>query len=258
MTAARAARHAMSLFKDLFSGHAAAYAAARPTYPEALFDWLATLAPAEATVLDAGCGNGQASVALAGRFARVIATDPSAQQIANAIPHARVAYRVAPAEASGLPDAAVALVTAAQAVHWFDPARFADECRRVLVPGGAVAVWCYGVNAIAPEVDAVTRRLYDELTGPYWAPERRHIDAGLATLPFPFARIAAPGFAMRARWTLPQYLDYLRTWSSCQKYLQVHGEDPVTLLGAEFARAWGAPARAREVAFPLHLLAGRA
>lgn len=245
-------------FKDLFSRHAAAYAAARPTYPEALFDWLATLAPREATVLDCGCGNGQASVALAGRFARVIATDPSPQQVANATPHARVAYRVAPAEASGLPGASVALVTAAQAVHWFDHDRFAAECRRVLVPGGAVAVWCYGVNAISPEVDAVTQRLYTELTGPYWAPERRHIDAGLATLPFPFARIPAPAFAMAARWTLAQYLDYLRTWSSCQKYRELRGEDPVGLLEPDFARAWGAPTRAREVAFPLHLLAGRA
>ena len=79
----------MRFFKDLFSGHAAAYAAARPTYPEALFDWLATLAPRDGTVLDCGCGNGQASTALAERFARVIATDPSSEQIANAVPHAR-------------------------------------------------------------------------------------------------------------------------------------------------------------------------
>jgi SAM-dependent methyltransferase len=247
----------VGFFKDLFSGHAAAYAAARPTYPEALFDWLATLAPRDGTVLDCGCGNGQASTALAERFARVVATDPSSEQIANAAPHARVSYRVAPAEASGLADGSVVLVTAAQAVHWFDHARFAAECRRVLAPGGAVVVWCYGVNAIAPEVDAVTRRLYDELTGPFWAPERRYIDEGLRTLPFPFAALAAPPFAMGVRWTLAQYLDYLRTWSSCQKYQAANGADPVGLLEPEFVRAWGDPARMREVRFPLHLRAGR-
>jgi SAM-dependent methyltransferase len=244
-------------FKDLFSGHAAEYAAARPSYPDALFDWLATLVPTRATVLDCGCGNGQASVALAARFAKVIATDPSAEQVRNAAAHPRVDYRVAPAEASGLAAGSVGLVTAAQAVHWFDHAAFAAECRRVLVPGGAVVVWCYGVNRIAPEIDAVTDRLYDELTAPYWSPERRYIDDGLCSLPFPFAPLDPPGFEMALRWTLPQYLSYLRTWSAAKKYESALGQDPVALLEAEFAAAWGPASSTRRVAFPLSLRAGR-
>lgn len=247
----------MASFKDLFGGHAADYAAARPTYPAALFDWLATLASAASTVLDCGCGNGQASVALGERFARVIATDPSAEQIANATRHPRVEYRVASAEASGVADGSIGLVTAAQAVHWFDHAKFAAECRRVLVPGGAVVVWCYGINHIAPAIDAVTRRLYDELTAPFWSPERRFIDDGLRTLPFPFAEFAAPPFEMTLRWTLPQYLAYLRTWSASKKYEIAHGRDPVALLEPEFVTAWADPAATRAVAFPLYLRAGR-
>jgi SAM-dependent methyltransferase len=247
----------MGLFKDLFSGHAARYAAARPTYPEALFDWLATLAPRDGTVLDCGCGNGQASTALAERFARVIATDPSPEQIANAVPHARVSYKVAPAERSGLAEGSVVLVTAAQAVHWFDHAAFAAECRRVLAPGGAVVVWCYSVNSVDPAVDALTQRLYSDLTAPYWQPERRYIDEGLRTLPWPFAELATPEFAMRVRWDLPRFLDYLRTWSAVKGYEQARGHDPVGLLEAEYLAAWGEPARQREVRFPLHLRAGR-
>ena len=247
----------MSGFKDHFSGHAAEYAAARPTYPDALFAWLATLAPRGSAVLDCGCGNGQASVALAARFAKVIATDPSAEQVRNAAAHPRVEYRVAPAEASGLADASVGLVTAAQAVHWFDHVAFAAECRRVLAPGGAVVVWCYGLNRIAPAVDAVTARLYDELTAPYWMPERRFIDEELRTLHFPFAPVVAPSFEMSARWTLPQYLAYLRTWSASKKYETALGKDPVALLDAEFAAAWGDAAATRAVTFPLYLRAGR-
>ncbi|MGZ6972128.1 MAG: class I SAM-dependent methyltransferase, partial [Thermoanaerobaculia bacterium] len=92
---------------------------------------------------DAGTGSGQAAGGLAEHFAEVVATDASADQIAHATPNARVTYIVAPAESSGLPDRWADLVTAGQAVHWFDQKRFFDEVRRVVAPGGAVAVWAY-------------------------------------------------------------------------------------------------------------------
>ena len=65
------------MFKDHFSGHAAAYAQARPRYPADLFAWLAAQCRQHELVWDAGCGNGQASVALANHFDRVFASDPS-------------------------------------------------------------------------------------------------------------------------------------------------------------------------------------
>src|SRR5690606_34074924 len=93
-------------FPDHFSGHADEYAAHRPAYPPALVDYLAGRAPGRRLAWEAGCGSGQLSVPLAGRFQRVIATDASAEQLARAAPHPRVEYRRARAEASGLPDAA--------------------------------------------------------------------------------------------------------------------------------------------------------
>ena len=87
-------------FKDHFSERAVGYAQFRPTYPAALFDWLTRLAPGRACAWDAGTGNGQAALGLAERFERVVATDASPAQIANARAHPRVAYRVAPADAS--------------------------------------------------------------------------------------------------------------------------------------------------------------
>ena len=86
-------------FKDLFSGHSDLYLTARPHYPDALFAWLADEAPARARAWDAGCGNGQASVALARYFQRVIATDPSEKQIGNAVADSRVEYRSEAADA---------------------------------------------------------------------------------------------------------------------------------------------------------------
>jgi SAM-dependent methyltransferase len=244
-------------FKDHFSGHATAYRAARPLYPAALFDWLAAEAPSRGLAWDAGCGNGQASVALAERFERVLATDPSAPQIANAEPHPRIDYRAEPAEASTLMARSVDLVTVAQAYHWLDPVRFHAEVRRVAKPGALLAAWTYGLCSITPAIDAVVHRLYEDIVGPYWPPERRHIESGYSTLLWPLAEVAAPAFSMHADWTLPQFLAYLRTWSSVQRYATMNGTDPVGMVDAELAAAWGEPQAARKLHWPLAVRSGR-
>lgn len=60
----------------------------------------------------------QVAVSLADTFERVVAQDSSASQIAAAQPRPNIRYEQAPAEASGLADASVDLVTAAQCMHW--------------------------------------------------------------------------------------------------------------------------------------------
>ncbi|MFT3792657.1 MAG: class I SAM-dependent methyltransferase [Rudaea sp.] len=248
----------MTRFKDHFSAHADLYRSARPTYPEALFDWLAAQVPDRELAWDAGCGNGQASIALARRFGRVVATDPSASQIADAEPRANIDYRVEPGERSSLADASVGLVTIAQALHWFDFDAFYAEVRRVLKPGGVIAAWSYASCSVAAAVDRVIEHLYgDALTGPYWPPERAHIDAGYRTIPFPFEAIAAPEFPMVMRWNVDQLLAYLRSWSATQRYLAANGVDPVGLVEADLRGAWGDSAQLREVRWKFHALAGR-
>ena len=141
-------------FKDHFSGHAADYSRYRPgAYPAAMFQALAALAPDRECVWDCATGNGQAALGLAALFERVEATDASAQQIAVAGPHPKVRYSVAPAEASGLPDASVALITVAQALHWFDLTKFYVEVRRVAKPQALLACSCYMRCAVDPGVD---------------------------------------------------------------------------------------------------------
>src|SRR5690242_2904262 len=108
----------MNAFKDHFSGHANIYREARPTYPATLFAWLAEQAPDRELAWDCGCGNGQATLALADHFAHVIGTDPSAAQIANAPARDNVEYRIEPAEHSTLAARSASLVTVAQALHW--------------------------------------------------------------------------------------------------------------------------------------------
>ncbi len=243
-------------FKDHFSGHAGSYAEARPGYPDALFEWLASQCEERALAWDCATGSGQAAVRIAEHFNRVIATDASAAQLANAKRAANVDYRVAPAESSGLEDASVDLVTVAQALHWFDIAAFYAEARRALKPGGAIVAWGYHLTRVSAEVDRAIDMFDREIIGPYWPPERRYIDARYRDLPFPFDRFDVPEFDMRLAWNRKQFLGYIATWSAVQRYRQAKGHDPMAWLENEIAAYWN-PDEVREVSWPMFFLAGR-
>ena len=246
-------------FPDHFSSTAAGYAIYRPNYPAALFEWLGRVAPDRRIAWDCGTGSGQAAVALAEHFALVVATDPSTAQLAHSAPHPRVRYAAMPAERSALPSGAVSLITVAQALHWFDPAAFFAEARRVLTTRGVIAVWSYGLVALNDSaLDAVLRRFHSETVGPFWPPERRLVDDGYRALELPFTPVAVPTIAMEAHWTLEQLAGYLSTWSAVQRARTVTQSDPVAGVVEELRAGWGEEHMARRVEWPLTLRAGRA
>jgi len=242
-------------FKDHFSTQAATYAKARPTYPPALFAELARLAPGTALAWDAGTGNGQAAVALAAHFAQVVATEPSAAQLAQATAHPHVAYHQSAETAPMLGDKTVDLVTVAQAVHWFDRPKFYAEVKRVLRPGGVLALWTYGLCTITPEIDARVYRFYAGPIGPYWPQERRHPETGYRELDFAFTEQPFPVAAMKLTWTLGEFTSYLRTWSAVIRFVKEKGFDPVAALEAELLPLWGG--ETRKVFWPLSGRLGR-
>jgi ubiquinone/menaquinone biosynthesis C-methylase UbiE len=152
-------------FKDHFSKQAADYAIFRPGYPQELFDYLGSLAPSRQLAWDCGTGSGQAAVGLATAFDRVIATDASEKQIANAQPHEEVEYRVAAAENSGIESDTIDLIMVAQALHWFDLDHFYAEARRVLKLHGVLTASAYNLLHINPAIDEVVNRYYYEVVG---------------------------------------------------------------------------------------------
>lgn len=248
----------MKPYADHFSRLATAYASCRPGYPHELFAYLRGISTRHQVAWDCAAGTGQASLPLAGIFQRVIATDASASMIAQAAPHPKVEYRVAPAEASGLDSASVDLVAVAQALHWLDVDLFYGEAKRVLVPGGVLAVWTYGNQYLGDKaVDNALARFYTDVVGPYWPGERRHVESGYRTLPFPFAELEAPEFTMEEQWTMSELLGYLGTWSATQRFRETVGRDPVDQLAGEITPLWGDPASARRVHWPLSLRVGR-
>lgn len=243
-------------FKDHFSKQAADYAKFRPRYPRALLEFIAARAPNDESALDVATGNGQAAVALADFFRRVIAIDASASQVASAQPNDRVKYRVAAAEATGLEADSCDAITVAQALHWFDLAAFYREAHRVLRPGGVLAIWAYQHLRVAPEVDAVVWRFYSGIVGLYWPPERRLVEAGYRELPFPFEEVETPAFQIEERWSCEHLLGYLRTWSATQRFVQEQGRDPLEEIASDLAKAWGDEVE-RLVVWPLSTRIGR-
>ncbi|WP_324617399.1 class I SAM-dependent methyltransferase [Microvirga alba] len=240
-------------FKDHFSASSAGYAAYRPTYPHTLVDYLASLCARTDVALDVGCGTGQLSVLLADRFTRVIATDASAQQIEKAEPHARVEYRVAPAENSGLPDQSVDLITAAQAAHWFDLPAFYAEARRVGKPGAVLALITYGVVQADPDIDPVIQHFYKAVLGAHWPPERRHVEVGYRSLEFPFHELTAPPMAIEVDWRASDLIGYADTWSAVRAAEKALGRAPIEAFKRDLIEAWRDPEMRRIIRFPLSL-----
>ena len=188
----------------------------------------------------------------------MIATDLSGAQLEQAPELANVEYRVAPAEASGLPDASVDVVAVAQALHWFDLGRFFSEATRVLRANGVLAAWSYNIFRTSdPTIDALIDHFAMEIVGPYWPIERRIVDRSYRDLALPLPQIVPPSFAMEAEWLLSRVLGYMRTWSATTRYIAERGTDPVTELAPELGRLWGDPELPRRVEWPLIVLAGR-
>ncbi len=242
-------------FKDHFSSHSDAYERYRPGYAPALYEWLAAQSPGTRLAVDVATGNGQAALGLAEYFDAVIATDASAAQLAAARPHPRLEYRPEPAEAIGIADGSADLVVAAQAAHWFDWNAFVAEVQRVLRPGGLLAVWSYGNFRATPGIERLVLDFSRDVVGPFWPRERRHVEEGYRDLVPPFPAVEAPPFEMRADWDLESALGYIGTWSAVKRYRERCGRDPVALIAAPLAAAWG-PGR-RALAWPLALRAAR-
>lgn len=247
----------MPSFPDHFSVAAADYAAFRPHYPDALFDWIVGHAPARRLAWDCGAGSGQAAVALAGHFDFVVATDASRAQLARATRHPRVRYAAMTAERPALATACADLITVAQALHWFDRDAFFREATRVLAPAGFLAAWTYGPMELTDERAPIAHDFYANVVGPYWPPERSLVDTGYGAIEFPFAEVDAPEMWMEHRWTLRETLGYVSTWSAVQVYRKTRGDDPIPRLAAALASAWGDPETRQLVRWPLRIRAGR-
>ncbi len=187
----------------------------------------------------------------------MIATDASPQQIHNAIQHPKISYKVSLAEESELENRAVDLITVANGVHWFRGNRFYEEADRVLKPEGILALWTCGESRVEKSIDSITRRLSSEILGDLWPKENRLVWDGYRDLHFPFQEIDSPGFRCVAHWNLEDLENYLLSWSSSQRYVDLNGENPVNAVRRELEEAWGKGNERKKVTWEICLRVGK-
>jgi SAM-dependent methyltransferase len=240
-------------FKDHFSGHSRQYSAFRPRYPDTLFSWLSSLCKEHRLAWDCATGSGQAATGLIGYFDQVIATDASANQISDAIQAPGVSYSVASAEMSGISSDSVDLITVAQALHWFDIHAFAAEAHRVLKVDGVLAVWTYGLVSFGEGLDEIIGRLYADIVGEYWPPERKLVESGYAGVQLPLTEIPAEAMEMTETWKFANLIGYLNTWSAVKTYEKARGSSPLESVRSDLLHNWGEPNDSRIAAWPLSL-----
>jgi SAM-dependent methyltransferase len=241
---------------DYFSAGAREYARFRPTYPGELFDWVAGLCSERDWAWDCACGSGQATTELAARFALVTGTDANRAQIANAPSLPNIDWHPAPAEDSGIPAGAIDLVTVAQALHWFDTAKFWRECQRVLKPNGIVAAWGYGTARLEhAAADRIFQDYHYGTLGSFWPKERQLVEERYASIDFPFEEIPAPDFTITAEWDASRIAGYCASWSATDCYRKAKNTDPIPSLAKHLTTELGE--KTIPIRWPIFLRAGR-
>lgn len=241
-------------FADHFSTIADRYAAARPSYPAALFQFLNSMAPKDGTALDIGAGSGQASRDLRQYRQPVFSIDASISQLRAAPDQRRATCVTAFAERLPLRNASVSLLLVAQAVHWFQLDDFIAEAQRVLQPGGLLAVVGYGATTSDDNAIATVLMEIHELMSPWWPRERDVLDRGYDELHFPFHRVATPPITMEAVWNRSRLEAYISTWSAVCRSAS-HGSDPMAHIADMLSHAWPDDA-VRMIRWPFFLVAG--
>ncbi|HEY0771731.1 MAG TPA: class I SAM-dependent methyltransferase [Sphingobacteriaceae bacterium] len=241
--------------KDLFSDQSKAYAAFRPTYPQALFDFIFQRVNNFDTAWDCATGNGQVARDLCKRFKKVYATDISQQQLDEAFQAPNIDYSISKAEQTPFPVKHFDLITVGQALHWINTQEFYTEVNRVGKPGGTIAVWGYSLLSVNPEIDKLFNDFYFNKVGSYWDAARKLVENEYSGIDFPFSMKAESKFQIIVTWSFEQFAGYLTSWSATQKFIKTEGFNPVPEFMHSIRQHWQENT-VKEVRFPVFIKTG--
>jgi ubiquinone/menaquinone biosynthesis C-methylase UbiE len=254
---------------DPFAKQAATYVLYRPTYPGKLLEAIRGALASSKMInlsteraLDVGCGSGQLTRLLASRmnFASVVGIDTSLPQLSNAaVQHNTITYQLGTATKLDFPSNHFALVTMAQMFHWVPFEQSLNEAKRVLKPGGVLAIISYAIPHVInePEISKAFNEYYYGRLGSLLAPgkpgclwdcDRRRVDSGYEGEDFgaifPSEAVERLVFLEEMpNTTVGSFLGYLKTQSAYQNAV-VKFADPLEHVKAAMGANEARPLRA--------------
>lgn len=155
-----------------FGDVAASYAGLRPTYPQALFDFLVeNIEGPRQFAIDLGAGPCKASIDLAKRFDRVAAVEPDPRMLAAAPNDPQIERINCAAEDASFAQSSVDSVIAATSFHWMDQAVVCEKVAMWLRPCGVFFPFLYGPFFVVGSAEEVFARHWSR-----WSP---HMDKRL-------------------------------------------------------------------------------
>ena len=215
---------------EIFEGLSSDYDRYRPSYSAACLDWLGRNAGTVRRLADVASGTGILTRQLRAAFpgALVVGAEAGAGMLTAAASRGTpgVHWLGARAEALPLADDAIDLVTAGQAVHWFDRERFYAECGRVLRPGGTLAVLNNNRIADSPVAAAFESAL--EAISPGYRRGYRNFDvSGELGAVGGVRNVTRRNFSWSWDRTCGEFLGYVRSMSHYKAALRFHAEEEI-------------------------------
>ena len=154
------ASHQARQVAESFGTDAERYDRARPSYPAAMVDRIASASPGR-DVLDVGCGTGIAARLFQAAGCQVLGVDPDAR-MADLARRSGLDVEVATFETWDGAGREFDTVIAGQAWHWVDPVAGAARAARVLRPGGRLAVF-WNAAQLPADLGAAFGEVYREV-----------------------------------------------------------------------------------------------
>ena len=211
----------------------AAYAKFRPVYSKEVLSIITEYMKREGhpifnTALDVACGSGQSSFFLCETFQQVTGVDVSNTQIEQALStressdYSNVQFIVGDAHSLPIEPSSVDLLTCAMGWHWLDPETFYTEAKRVLKPGGCLAVYGHGVK-IQDNIrvkNAFTTFDNELFQYECFAEQNLHVLNNYQAVQLPFDKVKRVDFQFPQETTFEKLLGFFSSVSMYQTYCE--------------------------------------
>ena len=151
-----------------------------------------------------------------------------------------------------LANASVNLITASQALHWFNFNHFYTEVKRVAASDAIMVVRTFSLLKIDSFINALLHHYHFKIMANFWDAERKFVDDVYTTIPFPSKEIEYPLFEIKTTWTLTELKGYLNRWNALQKFIAANGCSTVQALVEQVNKYWP-PGQIKQIVFPFRL-----